>query len=57
MHEIEQIDLFAEDAAELTAEVLDDAALLSTWGSLATFTSFGCPASSAACGGTASSAG
>ncbi|MEU8581320.1 thiocillin family RiPP [Streptomyces abikoensis] len=57
MREIEQIDLFAEDAAGLTAEILDDAALLGTWGSFGTFTSFACPASSAATSASASSAG
>lgn len=58
MTEITAIDLFAEDiAAELSAEVLDDTALLGTWGSLGTFTSAGCPASSASTSASASSAG
>ncbi|MEU3568949.1 thiocillin family RiPP [Kitasatospora sp. NPDC036755] len=52
------LDLFAEDfAANLTAEVLDDAALLGTWGSLGTFTSASCPASTAGTSASASSAG
>ncbi|MEU0675215.1 thiocillin family RiPP [Streptomyces sp. NPDC006172] len=58
MGEIATLDLFAEDITnDLTAEVLDDAALLSTWGSIGTFGSATCPASTASTGGSASSSG
>ncbi|MEC4020250.1 thiocillin family RiPP [Streptomyces sp. H27-D2] len=58
MNDTAIIDLFAEDmASDLTAEVLDDAALLGTWGSIGTFGSATCPASTASTGGSASSSG
>ncbi|MBT2454184.1 thiocillin family RiPP [Streptomyces sp. ISL-86] len=58
MNETAHIDLFAEDiSSALTAEVLDDAALLGTWGSIGTFGSATCPASTASTGGSASSSG
>ncbi|MCX4731500.1 thiocillin family RiPP [Streptomyces sp. NBC_01363] len=58
MNDTAIIDLFAEDiAGDLTAEVLDDAALLGTWGSIGTFGSATCPASTASTGGSASSSG
>ncbi|WP_107090074.1 thiocillin family RiPP [Streptomyces sp. WM6372] len=58
MNETAHIDLFAEDiSSTLTAEVLDDAALLGTWGSIGTFGSATCPASTASTGGSASSSG
>jgi hypothetical protein len=51
------IDLFAEDdEPNLTAEALSDDALLSTWGSVSTFTSASCPASTASSSSSASSA-
>ncbi|MBT2445595.1 thiocillin family RiPP [Streptomyces sp. ISL-43] len=58
MRDHDGLDLFAEDlASDLTAEVLDDAALLGTWGSAGTFTSASCPASTASTSASASSAG
>lgn len=58
MGETTNLDLFAEDiAGELTAEVLDDSALLGTWGSIGTFGSATCPSSTASTGGSASSSG
>ncbi|MCX5588616.1 thiocillin family RiPP [Streptomyces erythrochromogenes] len=58
MGETINLDLFAEDiTSELTAEVLDNAALLGTWGSIGTFGSATCPASTASTGGSASSSG
>ncbi len=52
-------ELFAEQVTsdDLTVEGLDDTALLGTWGSISTFTSASCPASSASSSSSASSAG